>query len=359
MIRLRIPVPHIGLPIHPKNTSRPIARLLQSAMVLLAAVTFVNRARADAALLMEEPYSEFGRYNPTGHSAVYLNHVCAASPTRLRVCRPDEHGVVISRYHRIDGFDWIAVPLVPYLYAVDQVTDIPLTADAELESRLRDEYRRRHLLQIAPNVSEKWGDVPDGEWIQLVGASYDRRIYGFQIETTSKEDRHLIALFDRRRNIGHFNLFFRNCADFSRALLNEYYPHAVHRNFLVDLGMTTPKQDARSLTKYAKSHPELTFSTFVISQVPGTIPRSKPADGVIESLVKSKKYIAPLAILDPEAVAGMVTLYMIDGRFHPPAENQEVTVPGNVESNLAEQDSSHGVLLSKPTESDVSEGAAH
>ena len=328
-------------------------------MVLLAAVIFVNHARADAALLMEEPYSEFGRYNPTGHSAVYLNHVCADSPTRLRVCRPDEHGVVISRYHRIDGFDWIAVPLVPYLYAVDQVTDIPLTADAELESRLRDEYRRRHLLQIAPNVSEKWGDIPDGEWIQLVGASYDRRIYGFQIGTTSKEDRHLIALFNRRRNVGHFDLFFRNCADFSRALLNEYYPHAVHRNIFVDLGMTTPKQDARSLTKYAKRHPELTFSTFVVPQVPGTIPRSKPADGVIESLVKSKKYIAPLAILEPEAAASMVTLYLIDGRFHPPPEDEEMTVPDNLESNLVEHEARHGVLLPKPTGSDASAGPAH
>ena len=45
------------------------------------------RARADAALLMEEPYAEFGAFNPTGHAAIYLNHVCAESPTRLRPCR--------------------------------------------------------------------------------------------------------------------------------------------------------------------------------------------------------------------------------------------------------------------------------
>jgi hypothetical protein len=114
-------------------------------LVTLVLAFCATRAQADAALLMEEPYGEFGRYNPTGHSAIYLDHVCAESPVKLRACRTGEHGVVISRYHRIDGLDWIAIPLVPYLYAVDEVKDIPMAADAELEARLRDEYRHRHL----------------------------------------------------------------------------------------------------------------------------------------------------------------------------------------------------------------------
>jgi hypothetical protein len=333
-------------------------RLALTTLALLAAVMGGCRALADVALLMEEPYGEFGRFNPTGHSAVYLNHACVESPVKLRACRPDEHGVVISRYHRIDGFDWIAIPLVAYLYSVDQVKDIPLTADAELESRLRDEYRRQHLLQIAPNESEKWDDIPNGDWIQLVGASYDRKIYGFQIETTPQEDRHLIALFNKRRNVSHFNLFFHNCADFSRALLNDYYPHAVHRNFLVDFGLTTPKQDARSLTKYAKRHPELAFSTFVVPQVPGTIPRSKPTEDILESLVKSKKYVVPLALLSPEVVAGMVTVYMIDGRFQPPAHDPEVTVPPLTEPNAIVPNATRRVMP-KPSEIEATDGTVH
>ena len=55
------------------------------------------------ALLMEEPYGDFGAMNPTGHAAVYLNHICAESPTELRMCHDGEYGVVISRYHKIDG----------------------------------------------------------------------------------------------------------------------------------------------------------------------------------------------------------------------------------------------------------------
>ena len=43
------------------------------AMVVLAMGGL--RARADAALLMEEPYGEFGAFNPTGHAAIYLNHI--------------------------------------------------------------------------------------------------------------------------------------------------------------------------------------------------------------------------------------------------------------------------------------------
>lgn len=344
MIRLTISIRGRALPVPAKKMAIINSQMLKVLLIMFVLATGASRARADAALLMEEPYGEFGFFNPTGHSAVYLNHVCAESPVKLRTCRPGEYGVVISRYHRIGGFDWIAIPLVAYLYAVDQVGDIPVTADAGLEFRLRDEYRRKHLLLIAPDLSEKRGEIPKGEWIQLIGASYDRKIYGFQIETTLEEDQRLVALLNRSGNVNHFNLFFHNCADFSRTLLNDYYPHAVHRNFVVDFGLTTPKQDARSLTKYAKRHRELTFSTFVIPQVSGTIRRSKPTDGVLESLIKSKKYVAPLALLSPEAVAGMVAIYMIDGRFHLPASAREFILPLPAETNVIEAETAEGVL---------------
>jgi len=304
-----------------------VALLLTGLLTGLA--TAGAHAWADAALLMEQPFGGFGSVNPTGHSAVYLDHVCAETPVRLRMCAPDEDGVVISRYHKVGGYDWIAIPLVPYLYAVDRLEDIPATVDPALEASLRDEYRREHLLDIVPNttVAEVHGEPPPGDWIQLVGASYDRKIFGFQIETTREQDEHFIALFNDRRNVSHFNLFYRNCADFSRNLINVYYPHAVRRNFLVDLGITTPKQVARSLAKYARRHPGLEFSTFVIPQVPGTIPRSHPIRGVVESMVKSKKYVVPLAILNPQLTAGLVIAYFTDGRFHIPKGTEKVLLP--------------------------------
>jgi hypothetical protein len=308
-------------------------RSVLTALLLLGFASGGIWVHADAALLMEEPFGRFGGMNPTGHSAVYLNHVCAESPTQLRVCGPGEAGVVVSRYHKVGGYDWIAVPVLPYLYAVDRIEDVPGTADLALEAHLRDEYRRKHLLGMVPDntAAETADEPPPGDWVQLIGAAYDRRIYGFQIQTTPAQDERFIERFNDERNVSHFNLFSRNCADFSRRLLNIYYPHAVGRNFVVDLGITTPKQVAKSLTKYANRHAELGFSTFMIPQVPGSIPRSHPIKGVVESMVKSKRYVLPLAVLTPPVTAGMVIAYFTNGRFSPPQDIERVQVPGQIE----------------------------
>jgi hypothetical protein len=312
----------------------PAARRWLLPLALAAAVLqAVAPARASVALLMEEPYGQFGAFNPTGHAAVYLNHICAVSPTQLRTCRPGELGVVISRYHKIHHNDWIAMPLAPYLYAVDDASEVPKSVTKEDVTRLREAYWRAHLQQLAPPKSD--GSVPGGEWTQLVGSSFDRKIHGFEVDTTAEQDEHLIAYFNDRRNIGHFNLFFHNCADFSRAVLDIYFPHSIHRNFIADLGITTPKQVAKSLVKYGRQHPELKMSAFTILQVPGTVGRSHSVDGVAESLVKSKKYLLPLVVLQPEFAGALAAGYLSEGRLHLP-KNAPVfeigdTVPPNSE----------------------------
>jgi hypothetical protein len=244
---------------------------------------------------------------------VYLNHICAETPTELRPCRVGEYGVVISRYHKIDGYDWIAIPLIPYLYAVDSVNDVPMSVDKAQVAAIRDKYRREHLLALAPD--SKTGGMPKGEWTQLVGASYDRKIHGFEVTSTAEQDERFIAIFNDKKNVGHFNLLFHNCADFSRVVVDTYLPHAIHRNFIADVGLMTPKQAARSLVAYGKKHPEVEMSAFVIAQVPGSVPRSHGVDGVAESLVKSKKYLLPLAVLSPEFTGGVVVVYLADGRL--------------------------------------------
>jgi len=302
----------------PYRMMRPHKSLRSTIQILLVLVWGIfacSSARADAALLLEEPFGTFGAMNPTGHAAIWLNHVCADTPTHLRPCREGEVGVVISRYHRIDGYDWLAMPLLAYLYAVDNTSEIPETATPRLELKLRDNYRREHLEDLVPDDPEH--EIPRGEWIQLVGASYDRRIWGFEVVTTREEDDALIERFNHRRNISHFNLFFNNCANFSEKILNFYYPHSIHRNFIADVGMMTPKQAAKSLVKYSRRHPDTGLYSFVIPQVPGTIARSTPVDGVIESLVKSKKYVVPLAYLNPWVTGSLIAAYFSDGRFHP------------------------------------------
>jgi hypothetical protein len=286
--------------------------------VLLVLLSAAPGAQASVALLMEESYGDFGAFSPTGHAAVYLNHICAESPTQLRMCRPGEAGVVISRYHKIDGYDWIAVPLVPYLYAVDDAAQVPTSVDKAQVTALRDAYRRAHLEALAPDDGK--GRAPKGEWTQLVGSSYDRTIHGFQVVSTAEQDARFIAIFNDKRNVGHFNLLFHNCSDFSRVVLDTYFPHAIHRNFVADVGLMTPKQVAKSLVKYGKAHPELEMQAFVIPQVAGSLPRSHNADGIAESLVKSKKYLLPLALLTPEFTGGVVVAYLAEGRMKLPKD---------------------------------------
>jgi hypothetical protein len=264
---------------------------------------------------MEEPFGKFGRFNPTGHAAIYLARVCAETPVMLRRCDPGELGAVLSRYHRVGGYDWIAVPLVPYLYAVDDVKDIPKTANRSLEAELRDTYRRQYLEDIVPDGPN--GKRPKGEWIQLVGSSYDRKIYGFEIPTTVEQDQQLIADFNTRRNDAHFNLLFRNCADFARTVINTYYyPHALRRNWISDVGITTPKELVRSLEHTSRKR-GIPLQVFVVPQVPGSIPRSIRVDGVLEAFLK-RKYVLPVAVFQPVVAGSLALVYLADGRFSLP-----------------------------------------
>ena len=196
---------------------------------------------------------------------------------------------------------------------MDSVRDVPASVDRAQVEALRDAYRRAHLLTLVPDKTP--GETPHGDWIQLIGSSYDRTIHGFEVESTPEQDERFIEIVNDQRNVSHFNLFLHNCADFSRVVLDTYFPHAIHRNFIADVGLTTPKQVAKSLVKYSRKHPELHMQAFVIRQVPGTIKRSHAVDGVAESLVKSKRYLLPLAVLAPEFTGGVVVAYLLNGRM--------------------------------------------
>ncbi len=296
-------------------------------------------AQASVTLLLEEPYGNFGGLTPTGHASIYLSRVCAASPISLRRCRPGEQGVVISRYHRVGGYDWIAVPALPYLYAVDRPGEVPTSVTPAEVAALRDRYRRINLEAVAPDAAS--GRTPNGDWTQLVGAAYDRTIYAFGIETTEQQDDQFIRKFNSGKNREHFNLLFHNCADFVRQAVDFYYPHAIHRSLMLDAGIMTPKQAAKSMVNYGKHHPDLQFSSFVIPQVAGTMPRSTAVRGVLESLVRSKKYAVPLvsvAVLHPYFGGSLAFAWLDGSHFNPrkiaQARNaQPAVIAAELESN--------------------------
>jgi hypothetical protein len=285
------------------------------ALFLFILIAGVPRGNAAAALFLEEPYGKLGAFMAQGHAAVYLSRVCAETPLVLRRCGPGESGVVISRYNGVAGYDWIAIPLIPYLYAVENTDDVPLFANPKLASFLRNQYRRKYLEDIAPDGPD--GETPTGNWYELVGTSYDRATYSYEFETSAEQDDALIRKLNSLPNQSHFKTVNRNCADFAREIINFYYPKAVHRSIIADAGMTTPKQIAKSLVKFNTRHPELDSSAFVIPQVPGSIARSTPVRGVAESLLKTKKYLLPIAILQPYVAGGIALAYVSGGRFDP------------------------------------------
>src|SRR5271166_6386492 len=91
----------------------PIRTALIALAMMLASASLAN---ASATLLLEEPYGHMSFFTGTGHAAVYLSNICADSdaPQVLRPCNARETGVVISRYDHVAGYDWLAIPLIPY-----------------------------------------------------------------------------------------------------------------------------------------------------------------------------------------------------------------------------------------------------
>jgi hypothetical protein len=143
-------------------------RIAAFALMIWAILTAsAVRVHAQAALLMEQPYGFFGALNPTGHTALYFARVCAETPVQLRRCQPGEEGVVVARYQGIAGYDWLAIPVVPYLYSVESSVEVPQHVDRETVQRLRTRYHEQHLLTLGTKVFA--GNIVRGGWTQLVG----------------------------------------------------------------------------------------------------------------------------------------------------------------------------------------------
>jgi len=149
-----------------------------SFVFLIAGILCCARGHAQAALLMEEPYGFFGALNPTGHDAIYFERICAETPVKLRRCGSGELGAVIARYQGVDGYDWVAIPLIPYLYSVDNAADVPAHVDRNTVIRLRTRYREVHLASLGSELSP--GNLVHGGWTELMGVAYERRIYAFR-----------------------------------------------------------------------------------------------------------------------------------------------------------------------------------
>jgi hypothetical protein len=302
-------------------------------MALAVLALFSLHIHAQAALLLEQPYGFFGLINPTGHNAIYFQRICAETPVKLRRCQAGEMGVVIARYQGIDDYDWVAIPLVPYLYSVENPSDVSAHVDRETVARLRNHYHEAHLQSLGESLPP--GGLTHGGWKQLLGTAYERRIYAFRFETTLDQDDALIARMNAGANRTHFELFFNNCADFARVILNTYFPRTFRRSIFPDADVTTPKQITWKLVRYARKHPETQLEVFEIPQVPGYRHASYSNKSIAESL-STTGYAVPIVLLNPYIAAGFFADYLARGRFHPLIpRHPEILGPDNLSALTA------------------------
>ena len=275
-------------------------------------------------VLGESLGTSFDRITGTGHSAIYLSRVCTDSPVKLRLCGPDEQGSVISTYTTLgedQRFEWNAVPLSVYLYGVDDARERPLFGSHKIKRFLEEQYRAKYLAEYCTTRSCQTSN--SAEWREMVGANLERGIYIFVAENTEEQDVRFIREFNSLPNVNHFNGIRRNCADFTRHVINSYFPHAASPDYINDFGMTSPKAIARSFSRYALRHPEMHFRVLHFAQLPGTIKRSSEVRDGTEQLYHSKKLLIPMILFAEHTLPVMAAFYMLTGRFNPERESEE------------------------------------
>ena len=297
-------------------------------------------ARAGVGVILNESLdTSVARITGSGHTAVYFSHICPESPVKLRLCRPGEEGSVMSNYINLgedQPYEWNVVPLSIYVYGVENPRNRPLVGTDKVKFALEERYRQKYLAAYCATESCKTSDK--SEWREMVGAGLMRSMYIFLVETTVDQDRELIAKFNSAPNENHFNGATRNCADFTKDVVDAYFPHSAHRDWLNDFGMTSPKAVARSFTHYALAHPEMQFRVLHFSQLPGTIKRSTEARSGTEQLYHSKKLLIPMIIFADHELPVAAASYLLTGRFNPEHEfEQHSTQIGN-QNQLAYDD---------------------
>jgi hypothetical protein len=306
-------------------------------LVALAACLVTSRAYADVGVILNETLNEsVARVTGSGHTAVYFSRICPDTPIKLRLCRPGENGSVMSNYINLgedERYEWNIAPFNLYVYGVEDPVDRPMFGTEKIKSVLEERYREQALARYCTVKDCLKGDK--AEWREMVGANMIRSMYIFVVETTVQQDEDLIAKFNAMPNENHFNGMTRNCADFTKNVIDTYFPHSAHRDVINDFGMTSPKAVARTFSHYAQNHPESNFRVLHFSQLPGTIKRSTEPRSGTEQLYHSKKLLIPMVIFADHELPVVAAAYLITGRFNPQREFEEHATVEPVQLNAS------------------------
>ncbi len=297
-----------------------------------------TRAKGDISLFVQEALGASGEATSAGHAAIYFTNICAETPVKLRLCKEGEMGTVINNYADFGTdrkYEWMATPVVPYLYGVENESDAPLYINREIRTLLRETYRKKHLLGYVPTPAD--GSLPPGSWWELIGTLFNRDIYAFTLRTSLTEDTQFLERFNRSENRSRFNAMHKNCADFGGGVINSYFAGAAYRDWVNDFAVTTPKAVARSLTRYASKHPERMYHVTKYTQYAGPIRRSLANRHFTEKFLVSKRYAVPIAVFQPQILAVFAIAYSTTGWFSINGEYKKRPGPEIAQLNLSDR----------------------
>ncbi len=290
----------------------------QGLQVLLLVGLFSTAARAEIGVVLADPTTiGVSPWTHAGHSLVYLSGVCADTPVHARLCRPGEQGSIVTMYpdfYEDEPYGWNMVPVSLYLQGSLHPGHRLLYASSGIKEALELHARDGVLAPVCqPAFCE---DAPHHYWHDLVAATVDRDIFIYSVASTRAQDEAAVRWLNDRPNVNHYRSLTHNCSDFTRLFLDSIYPRSVHRDFLNDLAMMSPKAAARSFTHWAVKRPGLDFTILHVAQQPGPMPRAGIARSGTEDGIHMKKYLIPAALIGDHEVAGsFLVAYYLTGRF--------------------------------------------
>jgi len=232
---------------------------------------------ADIGVVILEPINALGFFTRVGHAGTYLSKICPdGSPIRMRLCRPDERGGVVSKFSAIseeDDYDWAIVSLEQFLHGVDAPDLAPLIATPALHTAMQASSFEAVFSAALSRTRD--GHLPVGQWRTGLANRFNRSIYILSIATTAEDDQAIVDAFHAAPNKSRFNFFYDNCSNQTKAVFDLIMDSAeAIGDRASGLTMQTPKGLAKTLVDRARARPALELRVERYPQVPGTIGRS-------------------------------------------------------------------------------------
>jgi hypothetical protein len=149
-----------------------------------------------------------------------------------------------------------------------------------------------------------------------------------------------VDVFNRTSNTSHFNLFYDNCSDQTRAFLSLVMPRDQRLGDRTSgLTMETPKGLAKTLVDFAQTHPEFQLQADRYVQTPGAGPRSHEVLFPMENVYRNPSF-APYWVFAGfrEFAVGAFVYHKLFARFSIPSAFRHFSSPAAAGPTREQQD---------------------